>query len=92
MSRSSFALISGCLLFLLAVSSLAQPVPSPHIGSQSGTNQDKPSDVKAPIAPASNNDGGGTMRAPEQVRRIAPPSFTTSPKELEQTADSLRVQ
>jgi len=92
MSRSSFALISGCLLFLLAVSSPAQPAPSPHIGSQSGTNQEKPSDVKAPIAPATHNDGGGTMRAPEQVRRIAPPSFTTSPKELEQTADSLRVQ
>lgn len=90
MSRSSFALIFRCLLFSFAVASLAQPTPSPHVGGQSVTNQDKASDAKTPATPATGNDG--IMRAPEQVRRIAPPSFSSSPKELEQTADSLRVQ
>jgi tetratricopeptide (TPR) repeat protein len=78
------------LLFSFAVASLAQPTPSPHVGGQSVTNQDKASDAKTPATPATGNDG--IMRAPEQVRRIAPPSFSSSPKELEQTADSLRVQ
>jgi tetratricopeptide (TPR) repeat protein len=86
MSRSSFALTSF-LLFSLAVTALAQPAPSPHIGGQSATNQDQPSDAKTPATPSID-----IMRAPEQVRRIAPPSFSASAKELEQTADSLRVQ
>src|SRR5215813_1059774 len=90
MSRFSFALILSCLLVSFAISSLARSAPSPHIGGQSATNQDNPSDAKTPTIPATSNDG--IMRAPEQVRRIAPPSFSVSAKDLEQTADSLRVQ
>jgi len=92
MSRFSFTFLAGCLIFALVVASAAQPPSSSHIGGQSGASSSGAPEAKSATTPAASNDGGGTMRAPEQVRRIAPPSATASAKELEQTADSLRVQ
>src|SRR5438046_2239784 len=93
MSRLSFTSIPCYLVFALSLSS-AQPVsPAAHIGSQSGVTQDSTSQVKPANTQTQNNDKSGiTMRAPEQLRRITPPSPAVPAKELEQAADSLRVQ
>jgi predicted Zn-dependent protease len=92
MSRFSFTFALGCLILSFSFVSSAQPVPSPHVGGQSGAAQSGVPEAKSPVPPISNNDGGGTMRAPEQLRRISPPSPAADPKELEKIADSLRVQ
>lgn len=89
MSRLSLTLLFGCSILVLALCSAAQPA-QPHVGQSSGPE-------KTPVHPADASNARGdssavTMRAPEQLRRIAPPSPATSTEELEKTADGLRVQ
>ena len=91
MSRFSFTFALGCSILSFSFASSAQPVASPHVGGQSNAAPSVASEAK-PATSLPGNDGGGTMRAPEQLRRIAPPSPNTDPTELEKTADSLRVQ
>ena len=89
MSRLSFTSIPCYLVFALSLSS-AQPVsPAAHIGSQSGVTQDSTSQVKPANTQIQNNDKSGiTMRAPEQLRRITPPSPAVPAKELERATSS----
>ena len=77
MSRFSFTLVLGCSILSFSFASFAQPVASSHVGGQSGAAEAKSS----PATPITTNDGSGTMRAPEQLRRIAPPSLAADPKD-----------
>ena len=93
MSRNSSIFLLTWVTFALALSSPAQPDPSlPAHVSGPVTRLPQASSPSGNLPASTSGDSSVTMTAPEQLRRIEPPSPNAPAEQLEQTGDLLRAR